>query len=129
ISIESAYQKEIDSVKYFYDGDFIGSRSKNSSFKTVLKAPLGRRLLSAQIFGNWKPVLISKRIVLHNDKAPQVYTYKIINTYPHDPLAFTQGLEFYNDTLYEGTGLHGVSSLRKVDLKTGKVLKETKLDR
>jgi len=49
-------------------------------------------------------------------------TYKIINAYPHDPQAFTQGLIFYNNVLYESTGLAGHSSLRKVDLASGKVL-------
>lgn len=52
------------------------------------------------------------------------YTYRVINTYPHDPDAFTQGLLFYPDgTLYEGTGLRqGRSSIRKVALETGQVL-------
>lgn len=57
-----------------------------------------------------------------NEVTP-VYTYKIINTYPHDPNAFTQGLVYEGGFLYEGTGLHGRSSLRKVELETGKVLK------
>src|SRR3990172_4214830 len=52
-----------------------------------------------------------------------VYGYKIINVYPHDRTAFTQGLIFENGHLYEGTGLYGQSTLRKVELKTGKVLK------
>jgi len=52
----------------------------------------------------------------------KVYTYEIVNTYPHDPNAFTQGLVFENDVLYEGTGLHGQSTLRKVDLETGDIL-------
>ncbi len=51
-----------------------------------------------------------------------VYTYTIIHTYPHDPGAFTQGLIFENGILYEGTGLRGRSSLRKVELETGDVL-------
>jgi glutamine cyclotransferase len=51
-----------------------------------------------------------------------VVGYKIVNTYPHDPRAFTQGLVFADDLLYEGTGLRGQSSLRKVDLKTGNIL-------
>jgi glutamine cyclotransferase len=50
-----------------------------------------------------------------------IYTYKIVNTFPHDPEAFTQGLVFENGILYEGTGLYGDSSIRKVDLETGKV--------
>ena len=50
------------------------------------------------------------------------YTYSILGTYTHDRDAFTQGLAFEKDVLYEGTGLYGKSSLRKVDLETGKVL-------
>ena len=49
---------------------------------------------------------------------------KHIATYPHDDKAFTQGLLVHNGFLYESTGLHGQSSLRKVDIKTGKVLKQ-----
>jgi len=57
-----------------------------------------------------------------------VLTYKVVNTYPHDTTAFTQGLEFYKGVLYEGTGENGESQLRKVDLKTGKVLQKVDLD-
>ena len=56
-----------------------------------------------------------------SDPAP-VAGYRIVNSYPHDPRAFTQGLVFADDVLYEGTGLRGHSSLRKVDLKTGNIL-------
>lgn len=55
-------------------------------------------------------------------QAVPVYTYKIINTYPHDCNAFTQGLVFENGFLYEGTGLHKRSTLRKVELETGTIL-------
>ncbi|MBN1993825.1 MAG: glutaminyl-peptide cyclotransferase [Anaerolineae bacterium] len=51
-----------------------------------------------------------------------LYTYKIINTYPHDPDAFTQGLVYVDGFLYEGTGRYGQSTLRKVELETGAVL-------
>ena len=51
-----------------------------------------------------------------------IYTCSIINTYPHDPQAFTQGLVVDDGILYESTGLLGRSSVRKVDLKTGAVL-------
>jgi glutaminyl-peptide cyclotransferase len=53
------------------------------------------------------------------------YSYEIVHTYPHDRRAFTQGLLFLNGVLYESTGLNGQSSVRKVDLTTGKVLQET----
>lgn len=51
-----------------------------------------------------------------------VYTYKVVNTYPHDPNAFTQGLVFEGVVLYEGTGLRGRSTLRVVELETGDIL-------
>jgi glutamine cyclotransferase len=51
-----------------------------------------------------------------------VYTYKVVNAYPHDRNAFTQGLVFEDGTLYEGTGLRGRSTLRRVDLETGEIL-------
>jgi glutamine cyclotransferase len=58
-----------------------------------------------------------------------VYTYRIVNTYPHDNTAFTQGLLFADGILYEGTGLHGRSTLRKVALETGDVLQRLELPR
>ena len=51
-------------------------------------------------------------------------TYRLIHTYPHDPQAFTQGLVFVDGHLYESTGLPGRSSVRMVDLATGKVLQK-----
>ena len=50
------------------------------------------------------------------------YSYQIVHTFPHDPNAFTQGLIYVEGHLYESTGLNGKSSLRMVDLATGKVL-------
>src|SRR5437588_9038642 len=51
-----------------------------------------------------------------------VYGYRIVRTYPHDRSAFTQGLEYADGFLYEGTGLNGRSSIRKVKLETGEVV-------
>ncbi|MFB3924651.1 MAG: glutaminyl-peptide cyclotransferase [Syntrophales bacterium] len=50
------------------------------------------------------------------------YGCRIVNVYPHDPAAFTQGLVFDNGFLYEGTGQYGESTVRKVELETGRVL-------
>ena len=57
-------------------------------------------------------------------KAVPVYTYDVINTFPHDRNAFTQGLVFQQGTFYESTGLNGASSLRLVDPLSGTVLKK-----
>jgi glutaminyl-peptide cyclotransferase len=54
--------------------------------------------------------------------AVPTYTYRVVNTYPHDPSASTQGLVFEQGVLYESTGGYGRSSLRRVALETGSVL-------
>jgi glutaminyl-peptide cyclotransferase len=56
-----------------------------------------------------------------------LYTYRVVNTYPHDPKAYTQGLIYRDGFLYESTGLSGQSSLRKVRLDTGEVLQQTRV--
>lgn len=57
------------------------------------------------------------------------YSYEIVRSYPHDPKAFTQGLVFHDGVLYESTGELGESTLRKVELETGKVVKKFDLAR
>jgi len=57
-----------------------------------------------------------------------VYDYEVVNTYPHRSNAFTQGLQFEDGFLYEGTGLHGGSTLARIDLESGEVLQMRRLD-
>jgi glutamine cyclotransferase len=56
-----------------------------------------------------------------------VYSYTVVRSYPHDPAAFTQGLQYVDGFMYEGTGNHGQSSIRKVRLETGEVLQKRDL--
>lgn len=56
-----------------------------------------------------------------------VYGFEVARVFPHDPSAFTQGLEYRGGFVYEGTGLHGRSTLRKEELETGKILEELTL--
>jgi glutaminyl-peptide cyclotransferase len=58
---------------------------------------------------------------------PARLTYEIVRSHPHDPRAFTQGLQFVDGHLYEGTGLHGESTLRRVELRSGAVLQQVAL--
>ena len=60
--------------------------------------------------------------------APAAISYNIINTFPHDTSSFTQGLQWYNNSLFEGTGNYGNSKLLKVDLQTGKPVKKLALN-
>ena len=57
-----------------------------------------------------------------------VYGYEVVNVYPHDRNAFTQGLLYRDGAIYESTGLNGRSSLRKVQLETGKVLQQVSVE-
>jgi glutamine cyclotransferase len=68
-----------------------------------------------------------RRVPRRPSPAP-VHKHRIINIYPHDRTAFTQGLVFQDGALYEGTGLEGRSSIRKVRLETGEVLQIRRLD-
>jgi glutaminyl-peptide cyclotransferase len=69
-----------------------------------------------------------QNFIVVSDIEPQKFSYKILSTYPHNPQFFTQGLEFHKGFLYEGTGQEGSSAIYKTDYKTGKVIKEHKLD-
>lgn len=62
------------------------------------------------------------------DSAAVWYDYRVVNVYPHDPGAFTQGLLFRDGQLYESTGLYGQSSLRRVRLDSGEVIRQRLLD-
>ena len=59
---------------------------------------------------------------------PPVYSYRVVHRMPHDPRAFTQGLLMHEGRLFESTGLYGLSSLREVDLESGRVLRRHDLD-
>lgn len=66
-------------------------------------------------------------ITLLSDIKPGKVNYRIVNEFPHDPEAFTQGLVYYNGFLFESTGQYGKSTVRKVDIETGKVLQINQL--
>ena len=59
--------------------------------------------------------------------SPEVFGYRVVQEFPHDPRAFTQGLFFHDGFLYESTGLRGESTLRRVELESGDVLEERRL--
>jgi glutamine cyclotransferase len=116
----------VDSVLYFLDGTPVAL----SGQKLTLDSPiLGTKNLQAHVFSEGKKAVVEAEILVLAKDKPSLYTYEIINTFPHDQEAFTQGLEFFNDTLYESTGRRGTSSLRMVDYRTGKILTQVALDK
>lgn len=75
-------------------------------------------------------ILFSLFFLFHeNQSKAQELSYEVVSVYPHDTTSFTQGLVWYEDVLYEGTGLYGSSKLAKVDLLSGKALMQYSLDK
>ncbi len=130
--INNLNQLDIDQIYVTVDGQELKKILYQNQIEIKLddKFKLGSHQLTFDfITGDQSVKKITKNIELYAGVSPKVLKYKLINTYPHDINAFTQGLEFYKDTLYEGTGLNGESSLRKTDYKTGKIYKKIDLDR
>lgn len=110
-------------ITYYLNNDPI---TANHQFSKT--DPLGEYEIKATLnLNNQSHEKIIKFILLAS-QAPKLYTYEIVNTYPHDITAYTQGLEFDGNLLYESTGLNGRSTLRTVDYKSGKILKNKPLD-
>lgn len=128
ISLTDKNDNPIRSVQFSIDNKKIESDSDFNATLDISDYKLGRHTVSALIFYTDKTKKITNTVYFLADAEPVVYDYKIINTYPHDKNAYTQGLEIHNGFLYESTGQKGASSLRKVELKTGKVLQKINLD-
>lgn len=123
LSIKNPNALEINSVTYKIDGKTI-----SESFNTEGQK-LGNQTISATVNYGDTSEDISTNITILNNTSPKIYTYKIVNEYPHDITSYTQGLEFYNGELYESTGQYGESKLRRVNYKTGEVLKNVNVPR
>ncbi len=123
IEVSEKANKPIDSIRYYLDGIRI-EKSTNISEKK-----LGKHAVSATVFYEGQQKQLTNTIHFYAESSPTIYTYEIINEYPHDEKAFTQGLEYHNGFLYESTGQYGESSLRKVEINTGEVLKKYALDK
>ena len=123
IKILNQKNHPIDSIFYILNEKRISQKFPLIDFK------LGIHPLKVSVYCKGIKFEYKTQITLLSDIKPQLYTYKIINEYPHDKQAYTQGLEFYRDTLYESTGLRGKSSIRKVNFRTGAVFEKKVLDK
>lgn len=119
-----------DSVVLFWNGkrnSVLPTESLATSMSTDTCGTGRQSVRIAAYYGAEKPEVHSATITLHSDLVPPVYRYRVVNTWDHDPRAYTQGLFYHEGYLYEGTGQEGRSSLRKVELESGKVLKQVSL--
>ena len=121
---------KVDSIVYYADGIRL---QKSMDQKPVVFATdslaLGLRQITAKIYtGGAEPEEVSTNIVLKSTLIPKKYSYEIINTFNHDVNSFTEGLEYHNGFLYESDGGNteetGYSSLRKIEISTGKIIQK-----
>ena len=121
LSINNPKNLQIDSVAYYINDDKISESTNLENQK------LGKQTIKAIVYTPGEPQTVTSPLLILNDAHPTVYTFELLNTFPHDITSYTQGLEFHNDTMYESTGQYKESKLRKVDYKTGNVIKNIKL--
>lgn len=129
ISLSETNNNPIESVQFSIDSKKVESTTDFKASIDISNYKLGKHTVSALVFYTDKTKKVTNTVYFLADSEPAIYDYKIINTYPHDKTAYTQGLEIHNGFLYESTGQHGTSSLRKVELKTGKVIRKIDLDK
>ena len=120
-----------DSIQIFANNNLITTMPKGV-MKSSWKADENRievvRLSFKAHYPDGRSEQKNADLLLISDVEPEHYTYRVVNTFPHDTAAYTQGL-FYagNNILYESTGRYGLSELRKTNLLTGKVINSVKL--
>ena len=128
VSVVNKKSSSIDSISYFLNNERVETTTNISPITVKLAhRKLGSRLMIAKVYSSGKMYEVSKKVTVLSNITPKVYTYKILEEYPHDKEAYTQGLEFTNGTLYESTGQYKKSSLRKTDYITGDVIKNVPL--
>lgn len=121
LSINNPKKKTINAISYTIDSKTIDANFNSQDL------PLGEHTITATVTYDDTSEEASTKITILNNAPPKIYGYKIVNDYPHDITSYTQGLEFHNGVLYESTGQYGESKLRKVDYKTGEILKNVNL--
>ncbi len=121
ISIKTINYLDYDSITFHKD-------NKKISSIHVIEKKLGDKKITARVFKENKFIENSVNIRVLSKLPPKLYTYKVINEYPHDIKSYTQGLEFYNNRLFESVGLRGKSALKEIEFKSGKVIRNLPID-
>lgn len=117
------------SATYLLEGKEIGAKSSGESISiNTAKLALGYKLITAIVDTGSEKDTLTTNIELKSPLKPEVYGYQIVHRMPHDTSAYTQGLEYHNGRFLESTGQEKHSTLRWVDVKSGKVLQQIKLN-
>jgi glutamine cyclotransferase len=131
VSVKLNYPSDIKPDSIVYELDSVRFGSAKDSATVVLKTDslhLGSRLITAKIYQGGKSIDIATNFMLLAAKPPEELKFVLEKTFPHDTASYTEGLVYQDGILYESDGGRagestGQSSLRKVDLQTGKILK------
>lgn len=129
IALDVPEGTNVASATYLLDGKEIGS--KNSAEGITLNTKelsLGYKLITAVVDNGTAKDTLTINIELKSSVKPELYSYQVVNKFPHDTSAYTQGLEYHNGRFLESTGQEGHSTIRWVDLTSGKILQQIKLD-
>lgn len=128
ISITEENGKPFEKAIFFVNGKEVTSGNDSFTLNTE-EFGVGKIGISAMVYyGDNKSKRVNGSLEVFSNTPYQAYKYKVVNVYPHDKDAFTQGLEYKDGFLYESTGKRGKSSIRKVELTTGKVLEKKDID-
>jgi glutamine cyclotransferase len=123
LSLSNPSNKKIDSVNY------VMNNSAVADIFSLQNSSLGEKMIKAEVFYGGKKEVALQKVIVVNGSTPKLYTYELLNTYPHDITSYTQGLEFYKGVLYESTGQYGESKLRALDYKNDAILNNVNLSR
>ncbi len=127
IALSNKKDIKINSISYSLDNIELAVSNGKA---TLDSETLGNKVIKANVnYEDGATIEVQRKIQLLAQTPPQIYTYEVLNTYPHDPGAYTQGLEFVQDTLFESTGQKGSSTLRKVNFRTGEIWQRIDLDK
>ena len=116
---------DIDSLQVIGDGKLVSTLTQEPWVLKWIpeKGNMGKHKLKLLAYhDNGKIGLVNTYVNVKSNQAPDEYGFEIVNSFPHDKRAYTQGLFYHQGFLYEGTGQHGESSLRKVKLENGEAL-------
>ncbi|HMI02748.1 MAG TPA: glutaminyl-peptide cyclotransferase [Pedobacter sp.] len=122
--------EKLTSATYLLDGKPAGSSS--DAKPVVLKTSglsVGYKIITAIVDRDGVKDTSTISVLLNSGVEPEEYTYKIVKTFPHDTTSYTQGLEYHNGKFLESTGQEGTSTLRWVDIASGKALQRIDLDK
>jgi glutamine cyclotransferase len=123
LSLSNPSNKKIDSVNY------VMNNSPVADIYSLQNSSLGEKMIKAEVFYDGKKEVALQKVIVVNGSTPKLYSYELLNTYPHDITSYTQGLEFYKGVLYESTGQYGESKLRALNYKNDAILNNVNLSR